>query len=238
MKRKIRKYRGGGMDASKDDFKSNASAMSSGYQGAKASSKTVTQNKSNDGYRNRKKSINIFNRSPNNNTSSFMPRFNMPNFTFPTKGTLAVKVLTGVENARRKKRAKGEFFLTNKKIMPINRDFYRQYNRPLDTKIGSVDEPYMKEAGIIGFKKPIPEDKRSPVKCPDGTLPPCPPKLNKTKQQEVKPQQNFFNLQLNKGGGVPYGPPPKKGPNSQVPPVKFSRGGGSAIRGTKFKGVF
>jgi hypothetical protein len=31
--------------------------------------------------------------------------------------------------------------------------------------------------------------------------------------------------------------PPKKGPNSQVPPVKL-KGGGCAIRGTKFKGVF
>jgi len=41
-----------------------------------------------------------------------------------------------------------------------------------------------------------------------------------------------------KGGGVPYGPPPLRGPNPQVPPIKFSRGGGSAIRGTKFKGVF
>ena len=40
------------------------------------------------------------------------------------------------------------------------------------------------------------------------------------------------------GGGVPYGPPPLRGPNPQVPPIKFSRGGGSAIRGTKFKGVF
>ena len=32
-----------------------------------------------------------------------------------------------------------------------------------------------------------------------------------------------------KGGGVPYGPPPSRGPKSQVPPIKFSRGGGSAI---------
>ena len=36
----------------------------------------------------------------------------------------------------------------------------------------------------------------------------------------------------NKGGGVRYGPPPLRGPNPQVPPVKFSRGGGAAIRGT------
>ena len=36
-------------------------------------------------------------------------------------------------------------------------------------------------------------------------------------------------------GGVRFGPPPKKGPNPQVPPIKLSRGGGCAIKGTKFK---
>ena len=44
-------------------------------------------------------------------------------------------------------------------------------------------------------------------------------------------------IKKNKGGGVPYGPPPLRGPNPQVPPVKFSRGGGAAIRGLKFTGV-
>ena len=38
-------------------------------------------------------------------------------------------------------------------------------------------------------------------------------------------------------GGLTKTVPPKKGPNSQVPPVKL-KGGGCAIRGTKFKGVF
>ena len=77
-----------------------------------------------------------------------------------------------------------------------------------------------------------------PQLCPDGTMPPC-----KT-TPIVKPNQanksNFLEgfKAYNKGGGVPYGPPPSRGPNSQVPPIKFSRGGGSAIRGTKFKGVF
>jgi hypothetical protein len=43
--------------------------------------------------------------------------------------------------------------------------------------------------------------------------------------------QNFMVLSLAQIA------PPKKGPNSQVPPVKL-KGGGCAIRGTKFKGVF
>ena len=45
----------------------------------------------------------------------------------------------------------------------------------------------------------------------------------------IKPKENFFNfVAYNVGGlsgGVRYGPPPKRGPNSQVPPVKMKKGG-------------
>ena len=48
-------------------------------------------------------------------------------------------------------------------------------------------------------------------------------------QNLVSPRDNFFNFVAYKvgglSGGVSYGPPPKKGPNSQVPPVKMKRGG-------------
>ena len=48
-------------------------------------------------------------------------------------------------------------------------------------------------------------------------------------QSLVSPKDNFFNFVAYKvgglSGGVSYGPPPKKGPNSQVPPVKMKRGG-------------
>ena len=44
----------------------------------------------------------------------------------------------------------------------------------------------------------------------------------------IKPKENFFNfVAYNVGGlsgGVSYGPPPKRGPNSQVPPVKLKKG--------------
>ena len=68
--------------------------------------------------------------------------------------------------------------------------------------------------------------------------------------------KDFFPFQAYKSGGVPSGPPPLKGPNSQIPPVKmrkgkmtksykFScpsrpdgiRGMGAAIKGHKFTGV-
>jgi hypothetical protein len=45
----------------------------------------------------------------------------------------------------------------------------------------------------------------------------------------IKPKENFFNfVAYNVGGlsgGVRYGPPPKRGPNPQVPPVKMKKGG-------------
>ena len=62
--------------------------------------------------------------------------------------------------------------------------------------------------------------------------------LKKASKLHAGQAKTLSKLKLNKGGGVPYGPPPLRGPNPQVPPVKFSRGGGSALRGTKFKGIF
>jgi len=45
----------------------------------------------------------------------------------------------------------------------------------------------------------------------------------------VSPKDNFFNFVAYKvgglSGGVKYGPPPERGPNSQVPPVKLKKGG-------------
>ena len=45
----------------------------------------------------------------------------------------------------------------------------------------------------------------------------------------IKPKENFFNFVAYKvgglSGGVSYGPPPKKGPNSKVPPIKLKKGG-------------
>ena len=62
--------------------------------------------------------------------------------------------------------------------------------------------------------------------------------LKKASKLHAGQAKTLSKLKLNKGGGVRYGPPPLRGPNPQVPPVKFARGGGAAIRGTKFTGTF
>ena len=88
--------------------------------------------------------------------------------------------------------------------------------------------------------------------CPDGTMPPC--KTTPTIQPNKPTQSNFLkNFQTYNSGGVSFGPPPKRGPNPQVPPIKMKsgkmnnmscphrpdgiRGMGAAIKGSKFIGV-
>jgi len=69
----------------------------------------------------------------------------------------------------------------------------------------------------------------------------------------IKPKNKFFDFVAYNSGGVSSGPPPKRGPNPQVPPVKMNkgkmskmscphrpdgiRGMGAAIKGSKFIGV-
>jgi len=158
-----------------------------------------------------------------------------------TPAGLAITSLKAIENQRRAKRAKGEYFTSSKKIMPANRDFYRQYGRKLDTKIGTVDEDYLKEAGISGFGiPPNPKEGVGVQKtlCADGTLPPCKTPIT-TPGTTKDPFLSDFKT-YNKGGdvvissnvdrnllsgGVRFGPPPKRGPNPNVPPIKMKKGG-------------
>ena len=50
----------------------------------------------------------------------------------------------------------------------------------------------------------------------------------------VLPKDNFFNFQAYKvgglSGGVRYGPPPKRGPNPNVPPIKMKHGSKKEIK--------
>ena len=165
----------GGADASKADFKTpSSSPLSAGYSGAKSAVSTGKVSSPGGG-----------GNGGNQKTTLGKTVKNVATNVGKTTGQLSIlpitpfgAVVTGmkaIENARRAKRAKGEFYTSNKKIDPINREFYRTEGRPLDTRIGSLDEPYMKKAGIIGFPKPKFEDNAGPKVqlCPDGTYPPC-----------------------------------------------------------------
>jgi len=139
----------------------------------------------------------------------------------------------------------------------LYRDYYRANQHNKEPKSRTLDvmsdtgKDYLKEAGYGPF-----QDKKTTggdgggQRCPDGTMPPCPPAAASTpavtpastaptSTWKLYPEDSDYitGEGYDTGGGVRTGPPPKRGPNPQVPPLLFSRGGGAAIRGTKFKGV-
>jgi hypothetical protein len=200
VKRKIKKFKGGGMDMGNPSNQKQSASM--------ATSKTTGQTKAN----NQTTRPNPHTPSGTSKTSSQSVNFNKVSqplstnnlgtgqktastgFQLPSFSPLGLvkKIMTGVENQRRAKRAKGEYFLSSKKIMPINRDFYKVTGRPLDTKIGSADTQYMKDAGIIGFKPPknLKDSGPNTELCPDGTYPPC--KTPTTQIPSNTPAKNNF----------------------------------------------
>ena len=137
----------------------------------------------------------------------------------------------------------------------LTRDWAKTHQWSKTPTLDVMSQPgkdYLEEAGYGPFQ----DDRHSPTnqggdqRCPDGSMPPCPPvatgaSTTPTTTTPTNTSWQFYPTNSNyitgegydEGGGVKFGPPPKKGPNPQVPPIKFSRGGGAAIRGTKFSGV-
>lgn len=310
MKRKIRKYRGGGMDASKADFKTSSSPFSAGYKGAKA---TTTVNRTSPGGNN-KTTTTVTGGGVNGNPVTKAKNF-VQNIGYQTK-QLATKYL-GLDKKPKTKNL-NDYRVTTREIGIMNRNktgidrklstakdikeaFELQgayetkrgikgmlpgalkigatmLSKPLEKgtirnrkffeksvlgtdKKGSLysdknfdglgvekrNEIYKKYAKdrmdrkIDAFGRPIRQGagEGAQAKCPDGTFPPCikTPPVTAVPKTSAAPTK-FFDFQAYNSGGVSSGPPPKRGPNPQVPPVKLSRGGGAAIRGLKFKGVF
>tara|TARA_Y100001963_G_scaffold144562_1_gene216842 strand:- start:20 stop:772 length:753 start_codon:yes stop_codon:yes gene_type:complete len=139
----------------------------------------------------------------------------------------------------------------------LYRDYYRanQYNtdpkaRTLDV-MSTTGKDYLKDAGYGPFqdKKDTRAGDGGQQRCPDGTMPPCAPTTtaapvaptttSSAPSWQLYPEDSDYitGKGYDTGGGVRKGPPPKRGPNPQVPPLLFSRGGGAAVKGTKFKGV-
>ena len=247
--KKVIKARGGGMDASKKDFKTPSSMptvtdnpFSAGYQGAKNTSKQIAVN------------------NQQNKTKKDSPKVGGINIIGPTSFVLGVAkkfIFDPLTKKSRTQKARGETFLGKPKNLPLTKDYYRLTGEPLDV-MSPKGESYLKEAGIIKPKKIVhnktTNDNNKPQRCPDGTLPPCAP----LKTSVTNPSQNNFlkNFKAYNSGGVSSGPPPKRGPNPQVPPIKMKngkmtnkykmscphrpdgiRGMGAAIKGHKFIGV-
>ena len=154
----------------------------------------------------------------------------------------------------RLQKAKGESFFGKPKSLPTTKDYYRLTGEPIDV-MSAKGTDYLKQAGLINQPKKIKTiggEGAGQNRCPDGSLPPCNTPVKKTQTKPVVPS-NFFPFQAYNSGGVSSGPPPKRGPNPQVPPIKMKsgkmndmscphrpdgiRGMGAAIKGSKFIGV-
>ena len=150
---KVKKFAGGGMDASQADFKTPSAKGPVAPTGGRNTSPSGAKNIATNIAQNVKKQT---------KRVALMPI---------SPFGITVGALKGIENARRAKRAKGEFPLSKKTVDPINREFYRTEGRKLDTKIGGLDEDYLKASGIIGSVKPtIPTNDTNPITCPVGYI--------------------------------------------------------------------
>ena len=202
MKRKIRKYRGGGMDASKPDFKSpsvnKSKNANTGDGGSKSKIGPVVRD---------------------------VP-FKKP---FGTKSKIAATLVglgpvTAVGNFAAKQTYKGRQKFARKE--GLQRDFYRTTGNVLQPN-SPTGKNYLKDAGYGNKPTPINTGGNSGNNNVAQTTKPVDPLL-------IKPKDNFFNFVAYKvgglSGGVSYGPPPKRGPNPQVPPVKLHKGSNKEIK--------
>ncbi len=265
---KIKKYKGGGMDASQDDF----GGGKTGNTGNKGSDHSHSRFAPGAGYYGEKrtktggKGGTKTNLPPTKTKSK--PTIKKTLFSptpFVTVNLMKNLVFDPITKKSRTQKVRGETLFGKAKGLPASRDYYRSFGEPIDV-MSKKGTDYMKEAGLITERKDT-KLKDGPNLCPDGvSKPPCPPTSKPAQAQPAKPApggkpksdflKDFIFYPFNKGGGVPYGPPPERGPNPQVPPVKLRngnltkkykmscphrpegiRGVGKAIRGHKFTGV-
>lgn len=256
---KIKKLRGGGMDASQDDFSSPP-----GNTGNTGSDKGHTRFAPGSGYyggprtkTDSDKGSTKVNKPPA--STKDRPFYKPP--SIPVVGPLSFvtnKVLGLVGpmtyDYNKKKREK---FAKDK---GLTREFYATRGKVLDV-MDPKNKGFLKDAGYGPFQdKKVDRGGDGPQPlCPDGTRPPCVTKSQGTAapQQTKKEEDTFLkNFQAYDKGGLTKTIPPLSGPNPQVPPVKLRkgrltqtykmscphrpdgiRGVGKAIRGHKFTGV-
>ena len=254
MRRRVRKFRGGGMDASKSDFKTPGSGTYSRSYNPGAGG--VVQHGG---------GASNVNRGGNNNktvTTTTKKKGNPFSVTSeptdtPYKSNMALNIAAGfvvpggsilMEGAQRRNYKKRQEFARKEGLY---RDFYKTEKKPFQPN-NPANRKYMKEAG---YGKSTPtggrDNDRGPQLCPDGTPPPCDTMMAAKPAQPVKPggrnrvppMDLGFNFKRGGlSGGKRFGPPPKKGPDphGKCPFRPDGIRGVGAVepgRGVKFVGV-
>jgi hypothetical protein len=198
MKRKIRKLRGGGMDASKSDFKSPST------------NKSVSVNSGNGGGT---KIGPVVKDVPFKKPLSTAQSFALG---------LAVPFAGSLINFGAKQRYESRQKFAKKQ--GLYRDNYKTTGKVLQPNSPSGKQ-LTKDAGFLKntYTPPV-GDNGGPDKSiiPIEATKPIDPLLIKPKDNFF----NFVAYKVGGlSGGVSYGPAPKRGPNPQVPPIKMKKGG-------------
>ena len=221
MKRKIRKFRGGGMDAGKGSgFGGSPSGGGEGrdrdFQQRGMSKDDYTKSTIQSGGENK----NVTTTQTKNQFKTTDVPFSKP---FGYKSQIAASFIglgpvTAIGNLAAKQNYKARQKFATKE--GLARDFYRTTNTALQPN-SPIGKDYLKSAGY-GKNKISPVIGGGNDYSTIEVTKPIDPLL-------IKPKENFFNFVAYKvgglSGGVSYGPPPKRGPNPQVPPVKMKKGG-------------
>ena len=220
-KGKIRKLRGGGMDASKADF-----GVSSGNAGKKGSDHSHSRFEVGSGYYGEKvpntggggAGTTKVNMPPATNTTTPKDtnvRINPVTVGLNIAGSLfgkipgvgyAFELGKKVQKATRTQTAKGETLFGNPKKgnpgMPITRDYYRATGKPLDV-MSKAGTKYMKEAGFLKNKGYVnnTENSKGVQLCPDGSYPPCKTPVTQIKKPVSKPNTFLSGFQAYDDGG-------------------------------------
>ena len=222
-KRKIRKYKGGGMDASKSDF-----GVSTGNASNKGSDHSHTRFNVGSGFYGETRTktggsggttVNTppkVNTPPQNTGLKINPVTTGLNIAGALIGKVpfvgyaiegVTKIGKAVQKKTRTQTAKGETLFGNvkpgNKGMPITRDYYRTTGKPLDvtSKEGTA---YMKEAGFLKRPKTTSSgggDGPNVQLCPDGTYPPCKTPATQIKTPIKKPNTFLSGFQAYDDGG-------------------------------------
>lgn len=247
MRRRVRKFRGGGMDASKSDFKTPGSGSYSksynpGAGGVVQHGGGQSKNVKVSGGNGKKKTgpFSVTDEPMDTPYKSNMLVNLAAGFVIPGGGALS-------ELAQRKAYKDKQKFARKEGLY---RDFYRTEGKPFQPN-NPINKQYMKEAGYGRTKTPEKvRGEGGQQLCPDGTLPPCvkmaakPAKpITPGGRNKVEPMDLGFKFKRGGlSGGKRFGPPPKKGPDPHGKcPFRPDgiRGVGAVVpgRGVKFVGV-
>jgi len=213
MKRKIRKFKGGGADMG-DPARAQERA-DRGYGSTAGVDRSAVEPGSN--YAN---NVAAQTSQTKNQFKTTDVPFSKP---FGYKSQIAASLIglgpvTAIGNLAAKQNYKARQKFATKE--GLARDFYRTTNTALQPN-SPIGKDYLKSAGY-GKNKISPVIGGGNDSSTIEVTKPIDPLL-------IKPKENFFNFVAYKvgglSGGVSYGPPPKRGPNPQVPPVKMKKGG-------------